>query len=372
MNNRLFLLLFACVGIGAMRCGEAPKDNQDSQFYSLDDYDKVLKYDVHVHISSDKPYFVEQSKKENFKLVTVNVNAGEPIVEQREYAIRQVEAFPEQVKYTTTFDVAGWDDKDWQAKTLAYLDESFKKGAIGVKVWKNIGMELKDKNGKFVMIDDPRFDTIFDFIEKNNKTLIAHIGEPKNCWLPIEEMTVKNDRDYFSNHPQYHMYLHPEYPSYEDQINARDRMLEKHPHLRVSGAHMASLEWSVDELAKRLDKFPNLAVDMAERISHLQYQSARDFQKVYDFIIKYQDQLLYGTDLSTRDDKDSAQVMQYMHDFRFGHWRYFVTDEMMEAPEVEGQFKALHLPKEVVDKIYRKNAEKWFPAFTEDKGVARQ
>ena len=35
-------------------------------------------------------------------------------------------------------------------------------------------------------------------------------------------MTVNNDRDYFKNNPQYHMFLHPEYPSYDDQINARE------------------------------------------------------------------------------------------------------------------------------------------------------
>jgi hypothetical protein len=36
------------------------------------------------------------------------------------------------------------------------------------------------------------------------------------------KMTVRSDKSYFSANPQYHMFLHPEYPSYEDQINARD------------------------------------------------------------------------------------------------------------------------------------------------------
>ena len=58
------------------------------------------------------------------------------------------------------------------------------------------------------------------------------------------------------------------------------RMLEKHPKLRFVAAHLASLEWNVDELAKRLDKYPNIALDMAERICHLQFQAVRDWQKV--------------------------------------------------------------------------------------------
>ena len=92
------------------------------------------------------------------------------------------------------------------------------------------------------------------------------------------------------------MYRHPEFPSYEDQIVARDRMLEKHADLQFVGAHLGSLEWSVDELAKRLDRFPNMAVDMAARIPHLQVQSVKNWQKVHDFMIKYQDRLIYATD----------------------------------------------------------------------------
>jgi hypothetical protein len=96
------------------------------------------------------------------------------------------------------------------------------------------------------MIDDPRFDRILDFIEKNDITVIGHLGEPKNCWLPVDQMTIAGDKNYFTANPGYHMYLHPEFPSYEAQINARDNMLRKHPGLRFVGAHLGSLEWNVD------------------------------------------------------------------------------------------------------------------------------
>jgi hypothetical protein len=118
------------------------------------------------------------------------------------------------------------------------IKNSVAKGAIAVKVWKNIGMELRDNEGNFVMIDNPKFDPVFDYMEENNIPLIGHLGEPKNCWLPIDQMTVQGDKNYFAKHPQFHMYLHPEYPSYEEQVNARDRMLEKHPGLQFIGAHL--------------------------------------------------------------------------------------------------------------------------------------
>jgi predicted TIM-barrel fold metal-dependent hydrolase len=145
-------------------------------------------------------------------------------------------------------------------------------------------------------------------------------------------------------------------------------MLEKHPDLIFIGAHLGSLEWSVDELAKRLDKFPNMAVDMAERISHLQYQALTHRQKVRDFFIKYQDRLIYGTDLrSTAQDivnariTEPAALQKHAHAVWLRHWRFFTTDEKMRVPKVDGEFQGLKLPREVIDKIYRKNAEKWFP-----------
>jgi len=122
-------------------------------------------------------------------------------------------------------------------------------------------------------IDHPQLDPVFQHLADNNIPLVGHLGEPKNCWLPLDEMTTKNDSNYFANNPQYHMYKHPEYPSYEEQMAARDRMLDKHPDLTFIGCHLASLEWSVDEMAAFPDRFPNAAMDMAVRMGQLFYQT---------------------------------------------------------------------------------------------------
>ncbi len=173
-------------------------------------------------------------------------------------------------------------------------------------------------------------------------------------------MTVNNDRNYFREHPEYHMYLHPEYPSYEDQINARDRFLERHSDMRFVAAHLASLEWDSDELAKRFDRFPNMAADMAARICHLPFQSQKDREKVRDFFIKYQDRLIYGTDGGMGQNEDANDARAGTHEKWLEDWKYFVTDETMSVRSVNGEFQGLKLPKEVVDKIYYANAVKWF------------
>lgn len=234
---------------------------------------------------------VSQAREDNVRLLDIVDDRpfGVPMKKQEEIAIQQINAFPGRVAYATPFSVKNWNADDWKDQTIASIKNSLQNGAIAVKVRKNIGMELKDKNCNFVMIDNPKFDPILDYLAKNQVPLIAHLGEPRECWLPLDKMVLH--KDYYSQHPEYHMYLHPEYPSYESQIKARDNMLEKHPDLRFIGAYLGSLEWSLDELSKRLDRYPNMAVDLA-RMPDLYVHSKKDWKKTRDFFIKYQDRLL--------------------------------------------------------------------------------
>ena len=221
-------------------------------------------------------------------------------------------------------------------------------------------MTVKDRHGKFIMVDNPKIDPVIDFIVSKNLPVTGHLGEPKNCWLPLSDMTVRGDSSYFAHNPQYHMFLHPEYPSYEDQINARDNLLEKHPGLKFIGCHLGSLEWNVDELAKRLDKFPNMAVDLAARICHLQYQSKSNREKIRDFCIRYQDRILYGTDLADNGGGNTERQIENIHNTWIEDWRYFATADKLTSDSFSGSFEGLKLPKEVVTKIFSENAIKWY------------
>jgi predicted TIM-barrel fold metal-dependent hydrolase len=178
-------------------------------------------------------------------------------------------------------------------------------------------------------------------------------------------MTVNNDKAYFKDNPEYHMYLHPEFPSYEDQIKARDRMLEKYPGLKFMGAHLASIEWSVDELAKHLDRFPNARVDLAERMCHVQAQAINNHEKVRDFFIKYQDRIIYGTDRGDYlgSEQDPVKLKELAHTEWLSDWKFLTTNESMSSWKVEGDFSGLKLPRTVIEKIYYRNAENLFPQF---------
>ena len=323
-------------------------------------YYEIPKIDTHVHIRTVDPAIMQAAIAENFKFFTIctRANSQEYIDEQLYFAKTVHKQFPQVLSYATTFSMEKFDEPGWEEEVIRKLKRDFKEGAIAMKVWKDIGMTFRDSLGNFIMIDDARFDPIFDYIVENNITVVAHIGEPRNCWLPLDSMTVNNDRNYYKEHPQYHMYLHPDYPSYEEQIASRDNLLAKHPGMRLVGAHLGSLEWSVDELAKRLDLYPNFAVDMAARVCHFQVQ---DRQKVRDFIIKYQDRLLYGTDFIINKDDDLQDKKTGMEKEWQADWKYFSTDEEMSSPNVNGSFKGLYLDETVLRNIYYENAMKWYP-----------
>lgn len=342
---------------------------EDEQYYSLEDFAKVGKIDVHTHVMTDRNSFVDQARKDNFRMlnIVVDLSQGEEFIKkQYDYCIAQKKKNPEEFEIATSFSIEDWDNPNFTKNTIAWLDKCFAEGAIAVKVWKNIGMVFRDKDNQLVMVDNPKLDTIFDYLANKKIPLVGHLGEPKNCWLPIDEMTTNNDRRYFTEHPQYHMYKHPELPSYEEQIAARDRMLEKHPDLVFIGAHMGSLEWSVDELAKRLDKFPNMSVDLAARMGQVFYQTIENREKVREFFIKYQDRILYATDLGDEGEEDADDLQQVIHKRWLLDWQFFVTDDILASDLVNGKFNGLKLPKEVVDKIFSQNAKKWIKMFPEN------
>lgn len=337
----LVLLLGSCTG------------NKDELYFNMD------KIDAHVHIRTTNPHFMEYAAAEGFKLLTINTrsNSQEYIDLQKEYAMKMQKLYPEDISWLATFSMENFEEDGWAEEVVRKLQTDLDQGAVGFKIWKDIGMTFRDSLGQFVFLDDPLFEPVLEFMEESGYPLLTHIGEPKNCWLPIDSMTVNGDKSYFKSHPEYHMYLHPDYPSHERLMQSRDHVLATYPRLKMIGAHLGSLEWDVDVLAARLDLYPNFAVDLAARVCHFQVQESK---KVRDFIIKYQDRILYATDLGVTDENVDDRIQWLGNEWR-SDWSYFAGDSLMSSANVEGKFNGLDLDEEVLLKIFYDNAHSWYP-----------
>ena len=352
------LALAAAVAAASTAAATAPADR-----YTMADFAHVPKIDVHTHLHGQLDRFVARMRADDFKVLTINVDYADfpPLPDQRAQAIALAKKYPGEIAWVSSFDASGFESPGWTDRTMAQVEEARAAGAVGVKVWKNIGMSVRGRDGKLLMLDDPRLDPLFTRLAAEHVVVLGHQGEPKNCWLPADQMTTAGDREYFSNHPQYWMYKHPEMPSHEAQVAARDHRLERTPGLAFVGLHLASLEADVDQLARFLDRFPDATVDVAARMVHLQKQSVADRDKVRAFVIKYQDRLLYGTDVAHVAPQSDAAFAAEAHAAWRADWRYLVTEDQLHSSEFPGAFRALGLPREVVDKIYRLNAMRRFP-----------
>ncbi len=197
----------------------------------LELYHQITKVDAHVHIRTGDPAIMDYAASEKFKLLTINTRSDSQLYidEQKQAAMNMHGLYPENISWLATFSMENFEEPLWAEGVIQELQESLDKGAMGFKIWKDVGMTFRDSLGDFIFLDDPLFEPILEFMEESGFTLLTHIGEPKNCWLPIESMTVNGDKSYFAENPQYHMYLHPDYPSHERLMESRDHVLARLP-----------------------------------------------------------------------------------------------------------------------------------------------
>jgi predicted TIM-barrel fold metal-dependent hydrolase len=327
-------------------------------------FEEIPKIDAHSHIFEDVPEVVEMMDRTRFRIVNVCVRGTNlERMKQAEATAEQQQAKYGRARFPffSTFDVTRRDDADYVEQVKRWLDATFEKGALGVKIWKEVGMEVKDRQDRFILPDNPVFDPIYAFLVERKKPLLAHLAEPLEAWLPLDPQGVHYG--YYSQNPEWHLYGRAGFPSHAEIVAARDRILERHPRLTVIGAHLGSLEHDVDEVAKRLDRYPNFYVETSARTVDLTRQPS---DKVRAFLIKYQDRVLYGLDQTRAPDpkrENSTQERQlfaqrleeaYRRDFKY----YAGEGEM----EYRGKtVRCLSLPREVLEKLYHANAERVIP-----------
>lgn len=368
MSRPLLLLLaaaLACATIVVQLLGpseasaQARPENAPPAKASLNALAALEPIDTHTHVAKGDPSFYELLERLHMHILDILlVDDHDPyrkaIEPQLHDALEVVRQSRGRAALCTTIDPFQFAKPDFSASAIRNLDRDFANGAVAVKIWKNIGMELKDRDGHYVLPDVPAFEPILKDIEKHNRTLVAHVAEPDEAWLPPNPKGL--DSSYYMEHPIWYMYRQPEAPKKQQLLDARDHLLAANPKLRVVGAHLGSLEDDIDGLGKRLDQYANFAVDTAARVPHLVVQPS---DKVREFILKYQDRIVYGTDLEFLKDEAPADALKEWEEQYARDWRYFSTTDTFEYEGHKTQ--GLGLPQPVLRKLYHANAVRWIP-----------
>ncbi len=310
--------------------------------------------DTHVHLNRLSRPIIAGLQKSGFRALSICVsratgNDPSDLETQLRGTAEMSRESGGRIAWAGSFDARLWQQSDFAGSTIAALKQQFAAGAIAVKIWKNIGMSLRytvgNQPGNYILPDDAAFLPIYEMLQKEDRTLIAHLAEPNGAWMPLDANNP--EIEFYGSHREWYMYGRSDAPSKEAILAARDRIVTRYPKLRVVGCHLGSNEEDLKALAARLDRLPNFAVDLAARIRYL--VAARDQASVREFLIRYQDRVTYGTDFTLGrggDDQRASTDLASVHD---RDWKYFSGS------------KGLRLPPDVLRKIFRENALRWFP-----------
>ncbi|HMD33350.1 MAG TPA: amidohydrolase family protein [Vicinamibacterales bacterium] len=231
----------------------------------------------------------------------------------------------------------------WGPKAAAQLDADIKAGAMGLKVFKDLGMFDRKSDGMRLHVDDPELDPVWEKCAQLDVPVLIHIAEPQAFFDPLD----------YTNERWLELALYPDRRHqtgvrFEELMTERNNMLKKHPKTKYILAHFG---WHANDLARAgrlLDENPNVYFDVAAVL----YDFGRQPRAAHEFFIKYQDRILFG--------KDSYQPDEYPY-----YWRVFETnDEYFDYYRDYHAFWKLYgigLPDGVLKKLYNQNALKLVP-----------
>lgn len=238
------------------------------------------------------------------------------------------------------------------------IDHAHRVGARGLKLLKTLGLYLREHidSGALVAVDDRRFDPMWEACAAHDMPVFLHISDPEAFFLPTDG---ENERyEELAQHPDWSFYG-PEFPSHNELIAARDRMIARHPNTTFVLLHVGNNAENLAAVSACLDRFPNTLVDISARIGELGRQP-RIAQRFFD---RYQDRILFGTDAVPSPWGDDVPQQLFGDDLYEIYYRFMETDDEYFdyapaeiPPQGRWSIYGLKLPDSVLRKVYHDNA----------------
>jgi len=253
--------------------------------------------------------------------------------------------FPNRFVVFANINFDGVGSENWTEDKVKQLRKDVENGAVGLKIYKSLGMRNKDSNGNRVAIDDARLDPIWAVCGKLGIPILIHAADPKPFW---DDYDGDNERWLeLKTHPRRkRSATNP--VSWETIIEEQHNMFRRHPNTKFINAHMGWYANDLGKLGELLDEMPNMNVGIGAIIAELGRQPR--FAK--KFFEKYQDRILFG--------KDSWKPEEFPTYFRVLE----TDDEYFPYHKKYHAFWAMYgldLSDEVLKKVYYKNALRLIP-----------
>ncbi len=202
---------------------------------------------------------------------------------------RYKQPYPDRFCIFTNIDWERVDEPNFGKNWASELGKSVKAGAQGLKVYKTLGLRYRDSAGKLLTPNDPRFDPIWEAAGDLKIPVLIHCSDPAAFFQPLDATNERYEE--LDGRPDW-LFYGKDYPPFSELINRFLNLVESHPGTTFIGAHVMSYAENLDFVAQALDRYPNLYIDMTERIGEL----GRQPYTARKFLIKYADRVMFGSD----------------------------------------------------------------------------
>lgn len=253
---------------------------------------------------------------------------------------------PERLGVFVNLNWENIDSDTFLENNIKILRDAKKDGAIGLKVYKSLGLTDKDSNGNRIAVNDPRIDPIWEECGKLGFPVLIHSADPASFWKPKD----KNNERWLELKQKPNRYRNPElFPSFESIIAEQHNVFEKHPKTTFINAHLGWMGNDLDRLSSHLDKYPNVVTEIGAVLAEL----GRQPKRARKFFTDHQDKILFG--------KDAYNQQEY-----YTYFRVLETeDEYFDYYRKRHAFWKMYglgLPDSILKKVYYKNALRILPS----------
>lgn len=251
--------------------------------------------------------------------------------------------YPDRFEVWCGFDYSGYDKPGFGPAAVAELERCVKMGAKGVG-------ELGDKGQGLVYCptraygmhpDDPRMDPLFEKCAELKLPVSLHVADPIWMYQPMD-----STNDGLMNAVEWRLDNQPDIVGHAGMIEIFERTLQRHPRTIFIACHFMNLSYDLNRLGGLLDKYPNLYADISARYA----ETAPIPRFVTKFYEKYQDRLVYGTDMGF--DKEMYRITFRILESLDEH--FYETDQFGYHWALNG----FGLSDKILKKLYRDNALK--------------
>lgn len=270
-------------------------------------------------------------------MVNLSGRSGTDLVEGLANMTRE---HPGRFVFFANVDFTGVGEDGWGQRAAAQLRQDVENGAVGLKIFKNLGMTALDTSGERIPVDDPRLAPVWDMAGELGIPVLIHSADPAEFWQPHDRF----------NERWLELKLRPrrirppgEFPPFEAIIEEQHNLFRAHPGTTFIAAHLGWLGHDLGRLGRVLDQIPNMYVGLGAVV----YELGRQPRFAHDWLIQYQDRVLMGKDSYNQEEFHTYfRVFETADDYFDYYRRYHAFWQMY----------GLDLPDEVLEKIYFRNA----------------